>query len=123
MTQIEMELATNEHWPILIKGGMPDGLSAFYISTLASSIQYIDAVCYYLQKGAIYMNHSATTAYALSLLESEQTTAAAHFFARGALHFGDHICGFMLACLLIEGKAIEPNPPVAEYILCRLCKA
>ena len=122
ITQIELQLESSEHWPLLIKGGQPDGLSAFYIASLASTIQYFDAVLFYLQKGAIYMNHSATLTYALTLLEGGQKEAAAHFFARGALHFGDHTCGFMLSCLLIDGDAIEPNPPVAEYILCRLCK-
>ena len=67
------------------------------------------------------MNHSATLAYGLTLLDDDHT-AAAHFMARGAMHFGDHTCAFVLASMLIDGDGIDQNPPLAEYILCRLCK-
>ena len=122
ITQIELTLESTDAWPILIKGMNPDGLSCFYIATLANCFNDKDAVLFYLQKGALYQNHSSTLAYALTLLDADNKPAAVNFFARGALTFGDHTCAFCLSSLLISGDGIGPNPPVAEYMLCRLCK-
>ncbi|EAY10046.1 hypothetical protein TVAG_329330 [Trichomonas vaginalis G3] len=121
ITQIEFNTTENVQWPLLIKGGNPDGLSCFYLALVANQSQKQDIALYYMQRGTMANNHNCAMAYALSLLEDASQEECVHWFARAVLNHADNTCGYLLSAALLDGRGIEPAPQLAEYILCRLC--
>lgn len=121
ITQIEFNTEDSTKWPLLIKGGQADGLSCFYISMIATQGKKNEVSSYYLQKGAMANHHSCTMAYALLVFEGATQEESVHWFARGVLNHADLTCGFCLCTSLIEGRGVEQNPRLAEYMLNRLC--
>jgi len=118
LTQITFE--TEYEWPTLIKGGKPDGYSAFYLAIIALELKNSPFCECWLKYASIQGNHSAQVSYVLNLFDQERYEEAIHWLSRCILMFSDDMCGYLLANLLLEGKGYTQNAPIAEFILCRL---
>jgi hypothetical protein len=117
----QLELTVDSQWPYLIRGGRPDGLSCYFLAMIALGLKAPEMGEQWLRQGALLGNKLSLTSYAVHLFERHIWPQAFHFLCRAVLNFGDDMCGFLLAKLLIEND-FHSDPPLAEYLLCRLCQ-
>jgi len=118
---IEISFYADEEWPVVIKGGNTDPLSAYYLANIALSIGLSEFAEYWLQVSSMGNSHSGMFSYAMLLMDKEKHTEAIHWHSRCIMNFGDHQAGYCLAYLLHKGNSEIKDGPLAEYILCRLC--
>lgn len=116
-----IELTVTYRWPILIKGGNPDALSAFFIGLVAYRLQITKFCEMWLKKAAIMEQKSAIHTYALMLIDQKKYQEASYWVIHSILTNSDDECGYEFANMLMNGLGIEKNARLAEYILCRLC--
>jgi hypothetical protein len=113
----QLALTVDSQWPYLVRGGAPDGLSCYVLALIALELKAPEMAELWLRHGALLGDRLALTSYAVHLFERQDWPQAFHFLCRAVLNFGDDMCGFLLAKLLVESDA-----PLAECMLCRLCQ-
>ena len=116
----QITFSTTFTWPVLIKYGNPDAISAYYIALVALELERRDFFMMYLSYSAKNGCASSIRAYSLMCLESGRMEEAVYWNIQAINKFGDLLCGHVLAGLLAKGKGVKKDARLAEYILCRL---
>lgn len=119
---VKIALITTFNWPFLIKGGDPDPLSAYFLAII--SLRLGNKVFYnkWLEYSSNLGQKSAIRSYSMILVNKKRYLEAVYWLAKSAYLNQDHICEYVLSILLLSGQGIEKNAPLAEFLLCRLCK-
>ncbi|OHT05668.1 hypothetical protein TRFO_05789 [Tritrichomonas foetus] len=118
---VQLEFDVDCKWPLLIKYGNPDPLSAYYIAITALNQGQFQVFEHYLEYAAFHNVYTAQRTLVYVMLEQQKYEKCIHWITSCLLKFEDNMNLKLLANRLLAGEGITKNEALAEYILCRLC--
>lgn len=116
------------HFPVLIRGGANiDPLSAHFLALLSITAlrdaRWFERWLIIAAQRGEQNSQQVLGLYYVGLNKPELLDLAAYWLARCALEHDDEKAKLALATLIVSGQTEVDNAPLAEHILCDLCKA